>query len=305
MVSLSVLNTEQQNPNTRHIDKMQTLDILKAINNEDKLVAAAVEKALPQVAVLVDKAFERLMDGGRIIYVGAGTSGRLGVLDASECPPTYGVPPTLFSGVIAGGPEALVRSVEGAEDSKEMAVNDLKAVTIGPKDTVIGLAASGRTPYVIGALEYAKKIGALTGAVSAVENAAVSAAADVGIEAVTGPEVIMGSTRMKAGTMQKLVVNMISTSLMVKYGKVYDNLMIDVAPSNEKLVKRACKIIMLAAGCTEEEAAEHLDHSGSNVKLAVCMALSNKDKPSCEDMLAANRGNVSKTIHALKHGAVE
>ena len=300
MVVLSSLNTEQQNPNSRHIDMMQTLDMLTTINNEDKLVALAVEKALPQVAALVDRAFEQLMNGGRIIYIGAGTSGRLGVLDASECPPTFGVPRTLFIGIIAGGPEALVRTMEGSEDSKKLAIEDLKAANLSPKDTVIGLAASGRTPYVVGVLEYAKALGALTGSISAVENAAISAIADVAIEIITGPEVIMGSTRMKAGTMQKLVVNMISTSLMIKYGKVYDNLMIDVLPTNEKLLKRAHKIITLAVGCTEEEASRYLNSSGNNVKLAVCMALSGEDKGSCEKMLAVNNGNVSKTIHALK-----
>jgi len=300
MVELSLLNTEQQNPNSRHIDVMQTLGMLTTINNEDKLVALAVEKALPEVAALVDRAFEQLLNGGRIIYIGAGTSGRLGVLDASECPPTFGVPRTMFIGIIAGGPEALVRTMEGSEDSKKLAIEDLKAANLSSKDTVIGLAASGRTPYVVGALEYAKDLGALTGSISAVENAAISAVADVAIEVITGPEVITGSTRMKAGTMQKLVVNMISTSLMIKYGKVYDNLMIDVLPTNEKLVKRALKIISSAVGCTEEEASKYLNSSGNNVKLAVCMALSGEDKASCEKMLAENHGNVSKTIHALK-----
>jgi len=300
MEKISNLNTEQQNPNTRKIDEMQTLEMLNAINNEDKLVALAVEKAIPKIAELVDKSFERLNSGGRIIYIGAGTSGRLGVLDSSECPPTYGVPPTLFTGIIAGGRDALVKAIEGAEDSKDLAVQDLKAANLSPNDTVIGIASSGRTPYAIGALEYAKEIGALTGAISAVENAAISKVADVAIETVTGAEAIMGSTRMKAGTAQKLVLNMISTSLMVKYGKVYDNLMIDVAPTNEKLVKRAHRIIAMATGCTEEEAALYLTDSGKNVKLAVCMAISKKDKASCEALLAENKGNVSKTIHILR-----
>jgi len=300
MEKFAALNTELQNPNTRKIDEMQTLDMLTAINNEDKLVASAVEKAIPKVAELVDKAYERLMDGGRILYTGAGTSGRLGVLDASECPPTFGVPRTLFVGVIAGGPEALVRSIEGAEDSKEMGKQDMIAANIGPKDTVIGLAASGRTPYAVGALEYANEVGALTGSISAVENAAISAVANVGIEVVCGPEPIMGSTRMKSGTAQKLILNMISTSLMVKYGKVYDNLMIDVAPTNAKLVKRAERIISMATGCSDDIAATALVDSGNNVKIAVCMILSNKDRESCEKLLEENRGNVSKTIRKLK-----
>ena len=300
MEKIANLNTEQQNVNTRKIDEMQTLDMLTAINNEDKSVASAVEKAIPKIAELVDLAYKRLIDGGRIIYIGAGTSGRLGVLDASECPPTYGVPPTLFTGIIAGGLDALVKAIEGAEDSKELAVKDLTAINLGPKDTVIAIASSGRTPYAIGALEYARKIGALCGSISAVENAAISPLADVAIETVTGAEAIMGSTRMKAGTSQKLVLNMISTSLMVKYGKVYDNLMIDVAPTNEKLIKRAHRIIAMASGCSEEEAAGYLSASGKNVKLAVCMAITKQDKASCEALLSENQGNVSKTIRMLK-----
>ncbi|MCL2843538.1 MAG: N-acetylmuramic acid 6-phosphate etherase [Oscillospiraceae bacterium] len=300
MNQTSKLNTEQSNPKTRHIDTMDTLTMLQTINAEDAGVASACETVLPQVAQLVDLAYERLSRGGRIIYFGAGTSGRLGVLDASECPPTYGVAPTLFVGLIAGGYGALIKSVEGAEDSMDLAAEDLRALSLSPDDTVIGLASSGRTPYVIGGLEYAKQVGALTGSISCVEHAAVSAYSDVAIEVITGPEVIMGSTRMKAGTAQKMILNMISTSLMIKYGKVYGNLMVDVVPSNIKLVERACRIITMATGCSEEDAAKYLNISEHNVKLAICMVLTGKDKESCQALLAENVGNVSKTIHTLK-----
>ena len=296
----SKLNTEQQNPRTKHIDTMDTMAMLQAINTEDAGVAIACEKALPQIAQLVDLAYERMLRGGRIVYTGAGTSGRLGVLDASECPPTYGVPPTLFVGLIAGGHGALVKSVEGAEDDAVLGAQDLKDIALTPEDTVIGLAASGRTPYVIGGLEYARQVGALTASISCVEHAAISAYADVAIEVIPGPEVIMGSTRMKAGTAQKMILNMISTSLMIKYGKVYGNLMVDVIPSNIKLVERACRIIVMATDCSQEDAAKYLEISENNVKLAICMVLTGKDKESCQKLLEENSGNVSKTIHTLK-----
>jgi len=300
MEKIAKLNTEQPNPRTRNIDTLETLAMVEAINQEDALLADACKKVLPQIANLIDQAYERLINGGRIIYIGAGTSGRLGVLDASECPPTYGVPPTMFVGVIAGGPGALVRSIEGAEDSKEMAIADLKAINLNENDTLIGLATSGRTPYVIGALEYARMLGALTGSISCVDNAQVSTCADIAIEVITGPEAIMGSTRMKGGTAQKMILNMISTSLMIKYGKVYNNLMVDVAPTNAKLVARACRIISMATDCSEAEAAEYLKQSDNNVKLAICMYLTKKDKVSAEALLVENKGNISKTIHKLK-----
>jgi len=297
---LDQLNTEQLNIKSLHIDEMSTVDMLKLINEEDKGVANAVEASIPQIELLVNQIHERMLQGGRIFYIGAGTSGRLGVLDASECPPTYGVDTSLFQGMIAGGASALLKAIEGAEDSKDLAKTDLKKVNLTSVDTVIGLAASGRTPYVIGGLEYAKEMNALTGAISCVENALISEYAEVAIEAVTGAEVIMGSTRMKAGTAQKLILNMISTSLMIKYGKVYGNLMVDVQPTNEKLVTRAHRIIMLASECTPEEAAYYLDQSNKNVKLAICMALTQKDKESCETFLNQTNGNVAKTINSLK-----
>lgn len=298
---LKSLNTEQVNENTIHIDEMDTLGMVHAINREDKLVALAVEAVLPQTARLIDMIHERMMKGGRVFYIGAGTSGRLGVLDASECPPTYGVDSTLIQGVIAGGYPALLKAKEGAEDSRELAVEDLKAQNLNETDTVIGLAASGRTPYVIGGLIYAKETGALTSAISCVEHAAISAYADVAIEAVTGPEAITGSTRMKAGTAQKMILNIISTSLMIQYGKVYQNLMVDVQPTNEKLVERAKRIIAAAGSCSLTEAEGYLKDSGKNVKVAICMSISGSSRQQCEECLEKNAGNISKTIRQLKN----
>ncbi|MEG0541557.1 MAG: N-acetylmuramic acid 6-phosphate etherase, partial [Angelakisella sp.] len=227
-LDLNVLETEQRNQATLDIDTMSTIEVLHVINQEDQSVALSVSKVLPSIANLIDEAYERMKRGGRIIYIGAGTSGRLGVLDASECPPTYGVEPTVVQGIIAGGFGALLKAKEGAEDDLLLAQSDLKSLNLNENDTVIGLAASGRTPYVIGGLRYANEVGAYTAAISCVNNAKISAHARTKIEAVVGPEVITGSTRMKAGTAQKLILNMVSTSLMIKYGKVYKNLMIDV-----------------------------------------------------------------------------
>lgn len=299
--NLQKLSTEQRNPNTLHIDEMDTAAMLTAINQEDKQVPLAVEAVIPQITKLVEEAHIRMQKGGRIIYMGAGTSGRLGVLDASECPPTYGVDSSLVQGLIAGGFPALLKAQEGAEDSREMAEDDLKAVSLTAADTVIGLAASGRTPYVIGGLLYAQKVGAYTGAISCVANAEISKYAETAIEAVTGPEVITGSTRMKAGTAQKLILNMISTSLMIKYGKVYQNLMVDVQPTNEKLVKRAEGIVADAGGCSVEKASALLKESGYQVKIAICMAISGFSKEACEEALENNQGNVSKTIRKMKN----
>lgn len=294
------LETEQVNQNSKNIDCMDTADILRVINNEDKTVAYAVEKVMPEIAELVDQVHERMLRGGRVIYIGAGTSGRLGVLDASECPPTYGVDPSLIQGMIAGGFQALLKAQEGAEDSLDLARSDLQKAALTPEDTVIGLAASGRTPYVIGGLEYANKVGAYTGAISCVHNAEISKHAQSKIEAVVGPEVITGSTRMKAGTAQKMILNMISTSLMVKYGKVYGNLMVDVQPTNEKLVERAKRIISSSSGCSYEAAAKFLEESGSNVKIAICMAISGATREECGIILEKNNGNISKAIRTLK-----
>lgn len=303
-VNLNQLDTEQINPNSTGMDLMDTMGILRVINQEDQKIALAVEKVLPEVAEMVDHISARMMRGGRVIYMGAGTSGRLGVLDASECPPTYGVDASLIQGLIAGGMGALTKAKEGAEDDGELARMDLKALTLCADDSVIGLSASGRTPYVIGGLDYAKEVGAFTGAVSCVHHAEMSAHADVGIEAVVGPEVVTGSTRMKAGTAQKLILNMISTSLMIKYGKVYKNLMVDVQPTNEKLVERAKRIIAASSGCDYEQASAYLEQSGRNVKIAICMALTGCSKELCNKILLENKGNISQAIRSVKTNGV-
>lgn len=299
-MNLDRLETEQRNQNTMNIDTLSTQDILTVINNEDKKVAEVVEKSIPQITKLVDACFERLMKGGRVIYIGAGTSGRLGVLDASECPPTYGVDFELFRGLIAGGYPALLKAQEGAEDNPNLCQQDLMELNLNENDTVIGLAASGRTPYVIGGLQYANEIGALTGSISCVHQAQISQYAKYPIEAVTQAEVVTGSTRMKAGTAQKLILNMISTSLMIKYGKVYQNLMVDLQPTNQKLIQRSQRIIQESTGCTEQDSIDYLEKSENNVKLAICMYLSQLDKQTCLDMLNQQRGNVSFTIRQLK-----
>lgn len=294
---LDQLETEQRNLRTMNIDRLTTLEMLTLINEEDKTIADCVEKCIPAIAKLIDLCHERMMMGGRVIYIGAGTSGRLGVLDASECPPTYGVSPSLFQGLIAGGYEALLKAKEGAEDSEELARADLQKIALNENDTVIGLAASGRTPYVIGGLKYANEIGALTGSIACVSHAKISRYATCPIEAVTYAEVVTGSTRMKAGTAQKMILNMISTTLMIQYGKVYQNLMVDVQPTNEKLVERAKRIIQEATGCTENEANHYLEASGQDVKLAICMYLTKKDKATCAKLLADHHGNVAQVIH--------
>lgn len=298
-INLKKLDTEQVNEATVNIDTMPTIEILRSINNEDKKVAFAVEKVLPEIQTLVDEAHVRMMKGGRVIYIGAGTSGRLGVLDASECPPTYGVSADVIQGIIAGGFGALLKAKEGAEDDMDLAVEDLKAINLNENDTVVGLAASGRTPYVIGGLEYAKSVHALTGAISCVQNSEISSHAQIGIEAITGAEAITGSTRMKAGTAQKLILNMISTALMIQYGKVFHNLMVDVQPTNAKLIVRATNIVASASGCSNEDAKHFLELSKNNVKLAICIAITGSDVETCNNILEKNEGNVSKAIHNL------
>lgn len=301
-LNLNALDTEQVNQKSKNIDVMSTMEMLQVINSEDKEVAIAVEKVLPSVQELVDAAHERMMKGGRVIYIGAGTSGRLGVLDASECPPTFGVDSSLVQGIIAGGYGALLKAKEGAEDDLTLARRDLTEIDLNETDTVIGLAASGRTPYVIGGLDYAKEIGAYTGAISCVHDAEISDHAQSKIEVLVGPEVITGSTRMKSGTAQKLILNMISTSLMIQYGKVYKNLMVDVQPTNEKLVERAKRIIMSSSGCSYDEAAKYLAESGEDVKVAISMAITDLTRIECETILNNNLRNISKAIHSLNRG---
>ncbi|MFV0393646.1 MAG: N-acetylmuramic acid 6-phosphate etherase [Coprobacillaceae bacterium] len=297
---INLLMTEQRNSNTLHIDEMDTLGIVEAINNEDQQIALAVKKVLPNVVVAIDDIYDSLQNGGRLIYIGAGTSGRLGVLDASECPPTYGVDASMIQGIIAGGPEALLVAKEGAEDSLTLAVSDLQELHLNDKDVVCGLAASGRTPYVIGGLQYANKVGAKTISICCVEIGEISKYAKQSIEILVGPEVITGSTRMKAGTAQKLVLNMLTTTVMIKLGKVYGNLMVDVKPTNDKLVKRATNIIVECTNVSKEKATDFLQKSGNNVKVAILMALTGSTVDVCKDMLDTNNQNVAKAIRLYK-----
>lgn len=298
-IELGNLVTESRNKNTLKIDEVTTLEMVKLINNEDKKVAEAVEKELPNIAEAIDQIALRIKKGGRLIYIGAGTSGRLGILDASECPPTYGVSEDLVVGIIAGGKEAIFRAKEGAEDSEELAVEDLKEKGLNENDTVVGLAASGRTPYVIGGLNYANSIGALTVSVTCNPNSEVSKSAKIAISPVVGPEVVTGSTRLKAGTSQKLVLNMLSTGAMIKLGKVYGNLMVDVKASNEKLVERTKKIVIEATGVSREDAEKVLLETNYNVKLSILMILSGLTKEKASEVLEANKGYIAHALRSI------
>lgn len=272
-------------------------DILKLMNEEDKLVPLAVEKELLHIEKAVTFAIDSFKRGGRLIYIGAGTSGRLGILDASECPPTFGVDSTLVQGLIAGGLKALTTAIEGAEDNETLGGDDLKAISLTEKDTVVGIAASGRTPYVIGALKYAKSVGAKTVSISNNKNSIIGKLADVAIEVETGPEVLTGSTRLKAGTAQKLVLNMISTVSMIGIGKVYENLMVDVQPTNQKLIERAKRIIMEATGADQETAEKTLEAAGYEVKVAIVMILLNCTYEEAAQKLQESNGFIRKAIN--------
>ena len=295
--ALAALPTEARNPGSTHIDELPTLEMLRVINREDQLVALAVERELPQVARAVDAIAERFDRGGRLFYIGAGTSGRLGVLDASECPPTFSVEPELFQGLIAGGDAALRRSSEHSEDSPEQGAEDLRAHGFGAEspDTLVGIAASGRTPYVLGAMAYAKSVGGLTVALSCAPGSAMARAAEIAITPLTGAEVLTGSTRMKAGTATKLVLNMISTGVMIRTGAVYGNLMVNVRPTNAKLVDRAQRIIMVATGCGRDEAATLLEAGGS-VKSAIVMRQLGVGRDEAEARLARHNGRLAESL---------
>lgn len=273
MVNLESIATEQRNEKTAGIDTLDTLDMLRVINEEDMAVPMAVKACLSDIAAVVDAVTERLRQGGHLYYIGAGTSGRLGILDASECPPTFGVAPELVVGLIAGGDTAIRSAVEGAEDDREQGAGDLQAHAVSVRDAVIGIAASGRTPYVIGALEYARSQGAYTAAVTMNPTAPIAEIAHRGIVCPVGGEVITGSTRLKAGTATKLILNMISTGAMIKLGKVYGNLMVDVQATNEKLKARAVRIVMTATGCDETQAKEALAEAGGKAKTAILMII--------------------------------
>ena len=296
MIDLSVLVTESRNKETMGLDQMTPLEIVTVMNREDGKAVEAVEEVLPQIAQAIVWRTDSLKQKGRIIYIGAGTSGRLGVLDAVECPPTFGVSPDVVVGLMAGGTPAFVRAVEGAEDSQIMGEEDLKEIHLSPADIVIGLAASGRTPYVIYGLRYAKKIGCRTVAVSCNRDSEIGKEADLAIEPVPGPEVLTGSTRLKAGTVQKMVLNMISTGSMVGIGKVYQNLMVDVVQTNMKLITRAENIVMTATGCTREEARDSLEEAEGSVKLAITMILLQCSAKSAKTRLNRAGGYVRNAI---------
>lgn len=304
-VDLKKISTEQRNPNTYDIDCLDTLNIVKKINDEDKIVAYAIEKALPQISKVVDIVYESFLEGGRLIYMGAGTSGRIGILDAVECPPTYGVDYEMVQCLMAGGTSAFVKAKEGAEDSIDDAITDLKNINISSKDVVIGIAASGRTPYVIGGVKFAKQIGAKTACITTSQNSDLERVVDYPIVAVTGAEVITGSTRMKSGTAQKMICNMISTSSMIKMGKVYENLMIDVKATNEKLISRGINIICSILECDQEEA-KMLLNKYKTIKKVIFSSFTGEENLDKIDLyLNKTKGNIRKSIKLYKESKNE
>ena len=294
--TLSTLITEQRNPNSMHVDSLSALEIVQLMNAEDKQVPLAIEKCLPQIAQAVECIVAAFQQGGRLVYIGAGTSGRLGVLDASECPPTFGVSPEIVKGIIAGGERALRHPIEGAEDSKAQAVIDLQTIQFSSKDVLVGIAASGRTPYVIGALEYAKRLGSVTVSIASNPNSAMANIVDIAIDTVVGPEVLTGSSRLKSGTAQKLVLNMLTTASMILMGKCYQNLMVDVQASNEKLKARAIRIVMQATDCDKAIAEETLKQADQNAKLAIMMILSGLDRAQAEALLEKHQGKLQLAL---------
>lgn len=295
-IDLSNLVTESRNHHSEHIDTLSTLEMLKVINNEDKKVPFAVEATLPHIARLVDKVVTAFSQGGRLIYCGAGTSGRLGILDASECPPTYGTPHDMVIGLIAGGHKAILQAVENAEDNVQLGAEDLLQLNFNAKDVLVGIAASGRTPYVIGALEYARSLGAVTGAISCNPDSPIAQRADIAIMPIVGPEVITGSSRMKAGTAQKLVLNMITTGAMIKMGKVFGNLMVDVEATNAKLIERQIRIVMQATECERATAEQALAQCQRHCKTAILMILAGVDAQQATQLLAQNKGFIRQAL---------
>ena len=295
-VPLRNATTERQNPRSRNIDQKSTEEILRVINREDATVARAVEREIPNIARAADETAARIRNGGRLLYIGAGTSGRLGVLDASECPPTFGVPRTLVQGIIAGGKRALTESVEGAEDYEEHGARDLRARRLTSRDVVVGLAASGSTPYVLGALRYARKHGAYTIGLTMNRSSAISRLAHATIAPETGPEVIAGSTRMKAGTAEKMVLNMLSTAVMIRLGHVYDNWMIKVAKTNKKLRERALRNLTNATGTQVLTAQHALRQAGDSLQVALIMLKAGLNARQARLRLAATHGNLRKAV---------
>ncbi|MFF7185082.1 N-acetylmuramic acid 6-phosphate etherase [Streptomyces sp. NPDC008222] len=293
---LESLTTEAFRPELAEIDRLPTLRIAQIMNGEDATVPAAVAARLPQIAAAIDAVAERMARGGRLVYAGAGTAGRLGVLDASECPPTFNTDPSQVVGLIAGGPGAMVTSVEGAEDSRKLAAQDLDALGLTARDTVVGISASGRTPYALGAVEHARAAGALTVGLSCNADSPLAAAADHGIEIVVGPELLTGSTRLKAGTAQKLVLNMLSTITMIRLGKTYGNLMVDVRASNDKLRARSRRIVALATGADDEEIERALAATDGEVKNAILTLLGAVDGPTAARLLAESDGRLRTAL---------
>ncbi|MEU5278516.1 N-acetylmuramic acid 6-phosphate etherase [Streptomyces asoensis] len=296
--TLESLTTEAFRPELADVDRLPTLDIARLMNGEDTGVPAAVGARLPQIAAVVDAVAARMARGGRLVYAGAGTAGRLGVLDASECPPTFATAPGQVVGLIAGGPSAMVTSVEGAEDSEDLAEADLAALALTPDDTVVGVSASGRTPYAVGAVRYARARGALTVGLACNAGSALAAATEHGIEVVVGPELLTGSTRLKAGTAQKLVLNMISTITMIRLGKTYGNLMVDVRATNEKLRARAHRIVALATGADDADIEAALTATGGEVKNAVLVLLAGVDGPAAARLLEESGGHLRAALGA-------
>ena len=296
MSELDLLVSEGRNPRTMDIDLLPTIDVLRKINDEDRLVPAAVEKVLPEIAAAVDRIVLAFQKGARLIYIGAGTSGRLGVLDASECPPTFGVPEGMVIGLSAGCPDALVRSTEGAEDYPKMGAKALQEIGLTPDDVVVGIAVSGRTPYVIGGLKYAKQVGATTVALSCNPASTIAGIADIAISPVVGPEVLTGATRLKSGTAQKLVLNMLTTASMIRIGKSFQNLMVDLNPSNKKLVARATRIVMQTTGCSAQQARQALHQTSNDVKLAILVTITGLDTETARAALGKAGGFLRKAI---------
>lgn len=295
-INLKDMATETRNEGTLHLDEMSALEIVTAMNREDQKVASAVAEALPQIAEAVSIIEHAFLEGGRLFYMGAGTSGRLGAVDASECPPTFGVEPGMVIGLMAGGERAFLTAAEGAEDSRELGRQDLLDRDLRSVDVVVGIAASGRTPYVLGGLEYAREMQCRTIAVSCNKGSAVGQAADLAIEVQPGPEVLTGSTRLKAGTAQKLILNMLSTASMVRIGKAYQNLMVDVVQSNDKLRLRAENIVMEATGAERKQARRCMELAGGKAKTAVVMLLADCGAQEAETLLEKGRGHVREAI---------
>jgi len=296
MVELKKIATEQRNPNTMNIDTLPTLEMVRLINREDHRVAEAVGLVTDKIAEAVDLIADRLSKGGRLIYCGAGTSGRLGILDAVECPPTYSTEPEMVQALMAGGYPAIFKAVEGAEDSKTLGAEDMKKIDFTAGDVLVGIAASGRTPYVLGCMEYARELGAPTVAVTCCPGSALDRFADIGIAPAPGPEVVTGSTRMKSGTAQKMVLNMLSTGAMIKLGKVYGNLMVDVKPSNEKLIRRCVTIVCTAAECDEATATAALEACQYRPKTAIVMVCLGIGAEEANALLRKSEGRIAKAL---------